>query len=195
MWVIGDLTAGFSTSDYSIIKNSISSLALTSIGWLQTIGFLALGLLVEIFAAGLLFNIKGKRWFHLGVGIFVVFGFAMLLIGAFHTDAVGAARTLNGRIHGLTATTAFTIFPLAVLCLMPSIQKDGNWGRLYRYSGVTFILAVILLVTTRILQEKSGWFGLVERLLVWNMILWVEVSAVNLFIISLKREVKTPIFS
>ena len=58
---------------------------------------------------------------------------------------------------------------------------------LYRYSGVTFILAVILLVTTRILQEKSGWFGLAERLLVWNMILWVEVSAVNLFAISLKR--------
>ena len=187
MWVISDLTAGLSTPNYSLIQNSISSLALTRIGWLQTIGFLVLGLLVEIFAAGLLFNVKRKRWFHLGVGIFVIWGFALLLIGAFHTDPVGVTRTLEGRIHGMTASTAFEIFPLALLSLMPSIKRDDNWKDLYRYTGIAFILAVLLLVTIKIVQEKSGWFGLAERLLVWNMILWVEVSAVNLFIISLKR--------
>ena len=83
IWVIGDLLAGFKTGNYSIMQDSISSLALTRIGWLQTIGFLALGLLVEIFAAGLLFNVKRKRWFNLGVGIFVIFGFALLLYRRF----------------------------------------------------------------------------------------------------------------
>ena len=193
MLTVGDLTAALSTQSYSLVRDSISSLALTPIGWLQTIGFLALGLLVEIFAAGLLFNVKRVRWFHAGIAIFVIFGFAMLLIGAFRTDPVGAARTIEGRIHGLTATTGFSLFPVAILCLIPSIKRDDNWKDLYRYTGVTFILAVVFMVITRIFQEKSGWFGLAERLLVANMIIWVEVAAVKLFILSLKRGEKTQV--
>jgi len=193
MLTVGDLTAALSTQSYSLVRDSISSLALTPIGWLQTIGFLALGLLVEIFAAGLLFNVKRVRWFHAGIAIFVIFGFAMLLIGAFRTDPVGAARTIEGRIHGLTATTGFSLFPVAILCLIPSIKRDDNWKDLYRYTGVTFILAVVFMVITRIFQEKSGWFGLAERLLVANMIIWVEVAAVKLFILSLKRGGKTQV--
>jgi hypothetical protein len=193
--IIGDLTAGFSTNSYSMIRDSISSLSLAPIGWLPTIGFLALGLLIEIFAAGLLFNVKGARWFYAGIAIFVIFGFAMLLIGAFRTDPIGAVRTVEGRIHGLTATTTFSLFPVFLLCLMPSIKRDGNWKDLYRYTGITFILAVVLLIIVRIFQEKSGWFGLAERLLVLNMIGWVEVAAIRLFFISLKRSPGAPVSS
>jgi hypothetical membrane protein len=191
MLTVGDLTAALSDPNYSLVKNSISSLALTHIGWLQTIGFLALGLLVEVFSTGLLFSVKREKWFFLGIGVLVFFGFAMLLIGAFHTDPVGAPRTSDGRIHGYSATTAFTLFPVAVLCLMRSFKKDENWKDLYRYNQVTFYLAVALLVITRIFQEKSGWFGLSERLLVANIVIWVEVIAVRLFILSLKRGSQT----
>jgi hypothetical protein len=160
------------------------------IGWLQTIGFLALGLLVEIFTAGLLFNVKGVRGFHLGIVVLVFFGFGMLLIGAFHTDPVGAVRTIEGRIHGFTATTSFSLFPVALLFLAPSLRKDPGWKNLFLYSAVTFILAVLLGITLRIVQEKSGWFGLVERILVANMIIWVEVAAINLLRLSFSRSVK-----
>jgi hypothetical protein len=192
MLSVGDITAGLLTKNYSLVHNSISSLALTGIGWLQTIGFLSIGLTVEIFAAGMLFNVKKSRWFHLGIALFLLTGFAMLLIGAFHTDPVGVARTLDGRIHGLSATTAFVLFPFAVLFLIPSIKKDENWAALYSYSGITFIIAVLLIIVTRIVQEGSGFFGLAERLLVANMILWVEVAAIKMFVLSLKRPRKTP---
>ena len=190
MLIIGDLTASLSSPDYSLVGNSISSLALMPIGWLQTIGFLALGLLVEIFTAGLLFNVKRARGFHLGIIVLVFFGFGMLLIGAFHTDPVGAARTVEGRIHGLMATTSFSLFPVALLCLVPSLRKDPGWKHLFRYTGVTFILAVLLGIILRIVQEKSGWFGLVERILVANMIIWIEVAAINLMRLSFSRNMK-----
>lgn len=190
MLAVGDLTAGFLSSGYSIVQNSISSLALTSIGWLQTIGFLALGLLIEVFTAGLLFNIKGKRLFYFGILLFVVFGFAMLLIGAFRTDPVGAERTIEGRIHGFTAMAAFVLFPAALLSLITSIKRDANWQHLYRYTGITFILAVVLIIVIRVIQEPNNFFGLMERLLVANMIIWVEVAAINLFMLSLKRKAK-----
>lgn len=189
---IGDLTAAIADPEYSLVKDSISSLALTQIGWLQTIGFLALGLLVEIFTTGLMFSVKRRKWFHLGIGIFVFFGFAMLLIGAFHTDPAGIEqRTTEGRIHGYMATTTFTLFPIAILCLLPSLRRDDNWKDLYRYSQATFYAAVGFLILTRIFQETSGWFGLSERLLVANVVIWVEVIAVRLFILSLKRGDRT----
>jgi hypothetical membrane protein len=190
-WLVGDLFASLNSPGYSLVENSISSLALTNIGWLQTIGFLALGLLVEIFAAGLLFNVKSTRGFYPGIAIFVIFGFAMLLIGAFRTDASGTAetaRTIEGRIHGLTAQTAFTLFPVALLFLLPSIKKDPNWKCLNRYTLITCILSVVLIILIKILSEPNPAFGILERLVVINMILWVDVSAVNLFIISLKRK-------
>jgi hypothetical membrane protein len=187
MLTVGDLVAALSDPQYSLVKNSISSLALTGIGWLQTIGFLALGLLVEIFTTGFMFNVKRHKWFLLGIAIFVFFGFSMLLIGAFHTDPVGIARTTEGRIHGYIATASFTLFPVAMLCFLPSLKRDSKWKDLYPYTRITFFLGIALLVLTRIFQEKSGWFGLAERLLVANMILWVEVSAVRLFFLSLKR--------
>jgi hypothetical protein len=182
-----DFTAAFSYSEYSLVRDSISSLALTPMGWLQTIGFLAIGLLVEIFTAGLLFNVKRTRGFNLGIAILVFFGFAMLLIGAFHTDPVGAVRTIDGRIHGFMASAAFSLFPVAILFLAPSLRKDPSWKNLFRYTAVTFILAVLLGVTLRFFPEKSGWFGLLERVLVANMIIWVEVAAVNLLLLSVRR--------
>ena len=188
MLTVSDLWAGFASPSYSIIENSISSLALTSIGWLQTIGFLALGLLIEIFTAGMLFNMKGARGFYPGIAIFVFFGFTMLLIGAFRTDPVGVATTVEGRIHGLTAQATFMLFPVALLCLISSIKKDVNWRHLYHYTAVSLVLAVILIVVIRVMQEPNPAFGIMERLLVLNMILWVEIAAINLFIISLKRK-------
>ena len=173
--------------EYSLIGNSISSLALTQLGWLQTIGFLALGLFVEIFTAGLLYNIKRARWFHLGIALFVFFGFAMLLIGAFHTDPAGGPETFEGMIHGLAARLTFSLFAVAVLALAPAIKKDPNWQHLFRYTIVTAILAIILGIVLRFFPEETGWFGLIERILVANMIIWVEVAAVNLLLLSIKR--------
>jgi hypothetical protein len=189
---ITDLSAGLASPGYSIVHDSISSLALTNIGWIQTIGFLVLGLLVEVFTAGLLFNIKrGVKWFYLGIAIFAFFGFAMLLIGAFRTDVAGISditRTFEGRIHGFVASATFFLFPIAILCLMPSIKRDPNWKYLYFYTYVTFILGALLVITIKVLPEGNFLFGLIERLLVANAIIWIEVTAINMFVISLKRK-------
>jgi hypothetical protein len=149
---------------------------------------------VEVFTAGLLFNMKSSRGFYFGIAIFVFFGFALLLIGAFRTDVAGipdAARTFEGRLHGFIASTAFLLFPIAILSLIRSIKNDPNWKYLYGYTLTAFVLAVVLVVVVKFLPEGNFLFGLMERLLVANMIIWVEVAAVNMFILSLKRNANT----
>jgi hypothetical membrane protein len=184
---VGDLTAALSTPNYDLVKNSISSLALTRVGWLQTIGFLALGLLVEIFTAGLLFNVKRAKWFHLGITALVLFGFGMLMIGAFNTDAVKAPETVEGMIHGLATKVSFGLFPVAVFLLALNLKKDPDWRQLYRYSIVSCILSIVLAVSLPFFKDGANYFGLVERLVVANMIIWVEVMAINLLRLSLAR--------
>jgi len=182
----GDLYAGLATPDYNMIRHSISSLALSPIGWLQTIGFLALGLLVEIFAAGLLFNVKKARWFFPGIGALLAFGFGMLVIGAFATDLVKDAKTIEGTIHGVATAISFSLFPVALFLLALSLKKDPEWKHLYRYTIVAGILSVLIAIALQFFEDGINYFGLVERILVANMIIWVEVMAVNLLRISFK---------
>ena len=78
--IVTDIVASSANPDYSLVRDSISSLALAKLGWVQTIGFLAIGLLVEIFTAGLLYNIRARRWFHLSITCLVIVGFGMLML-------------------------------------------------------------------------------------------------------------------
>jgi hypothetical protein len=187
---LGDLTASFSNLNYDLVRDSISSLALTPMGWLQTIGFLAIGLLMEIFVAGLLFNIRRGRGFSPSAGLLVFFGFGLLLIGAFRTDPTGVPHTIEGTIHSATATTVFWIFPIAILLLAPSLRKDPHWKSLFPYTIVTAVLCVLLMLTRIWLPAKLSWFGLYERILVAVMVIWVEVMAVQLLRLSLRAQRK-----
>jgi hypothetical membrane protein len=187
MLTAGDITAALNTTGYNLVRDSISSLALTRIGWLQTIGFLALGLLVEIFTAGLLLNIKKSRWFHLGIAALVIFGFGMLCIGAFNTDPAGSTiKSINGRIHGYATMVSFSLFPVAAWLLSRSFKKDPDWKHMFRYSQVTAIISIVLAVTLQFFKDGNNIFGLVERLVVANIIIWVEVAAINLLRLSFK---------
>jgi hypothetical membrane protein len=188
--VVGDLTASLSTPNYSLVSDSISSLALTPIGWLQTVGFLAMGLLVEVFVAGLLFNIRRARGFHLSIGLSVFFGFGLLLLGAFRTDPTGAPRTIEGIIHLATAYAVFWLFPIAILLLTPSLKSDPNWENIFVYTLAAGVLGLAMVIASLCLTDRPGWFGLYERILVANMIIWVEVVAVQLLRLSLRREPK-----
>jgi hypothetical protein len=136
---------------------------------------------------GLLFNIKNWRGFHLSIGLLVFFGFGLLLIGAFRTNPVGGPDTIEGTIHGLTATGVFWLFPIAILVLAPSLKKDPNWQNIFLYTIVAGVLAFILVIVTGVIQDDIGWFGLLERIVVANMIIWVEVAAIKLLRLSLNR--------
>jgi hypothetical membrane protein len=185
--VVGDIIASLSTPDYSPVSDSISSLALTPIGWLQSICFLAMGLLLEIFIAGLFFNIHRARGFHAGIGLLAFCGFGLMLIAAFRMDAPGAPRTTAGIIHTVASYGLGLLFPIAILSLAPSFKSTPNWKRTFVYTLVAGVLAFTLIIGA-FFTEQTGWFGLYERIIVANAIIWVEVVAVHLLRLSLRRE-------
>lgn len=186
---VGDLAASLSTPNYSLVRDSISSLALTPIGWLQSICFLAMGLLEVFFVAGLFFNIRRARGFHSGIGLLAFCGFGLMLIGAFRMDPTGAS-TIEGIIHTISSYGLGLLFPIAILLLTPSLKSDPNWKNTFVYTLVAGVLALALVIGL-FLPDQTGWFGLYERIIVANVIIWVEVVAVHLLRLSLRREPKS----
>ena len=187
--VIGDIAASLSTPDYSPIRDSISSLALTPIGWLQSICFLAMGLLLEIFVAGLFFNIRRARGFHAGIGLLALCGFGLMLIAAFRMDATGTQRTIAGIIHTVASYGLGLLFPIAILLLTPSLKSTPNWRNIFVYTLFAGVFALALIIGA-FFTDQTGWFGLYERIIVANAIIWVEVVAIHLLRLSLRRKPK-----
>jgi len=187
--VVGDIAASLSIPGYSLVRDSVSSLALTPIGWIQSIGFLAMGLLLEIFIAGIFFNIRRARGFHAGIGLLAFCGFMLMLIAAFRMDAPGAQRTTVGIIHTVASYGLGLLFPIAILSLTPSLKSTPNWRTIFVYTLVAGVLAFGLIIGA-FFTEQTGWFGLYERIIVANAIIWVEVVAVHLLRLSLRQEPK-----
>jgi hypothetical membrane protein len=188
VFLITDLLAGLSTPFYNYSRHSISSLAWSDFGWLQTIGFLTIGLLIELFVAGLYFGLKGNRRYDLGLGLMMLFGFGLLLVGAFHTDPYVGPHSLEGNIHLTSAKIVFWLLPLAGLLMTSSLKKHPHWKSLFMYTWISSIFAILFMISSLIwMQDDFIWFGLFERILVGVEIAWILVMAVLLLRFSLKN--------
>jgi len=193
IFIITNLIAAFSSyPDYSFIRDSISSLAWTPLGWIQTVGFMIMGLLIEAFIVGLILSVRGGcinvEWkFKLGASILVFFGFGVLLVGAFRTDPVGGPHTVEGAIHGIVAGAVFWLFPIASLLIAPCLRKQPYWEGLFRYTIIASVLALALLIVGVWLPSEVSWFGLHERILVLDELMWIEIMAVWLLRLSLRQ--------
>jgi len=186
--IVGDLAASVSIPGYSPIRDSVSSLALTSIGWLQSICFLAMGLLLEIFVAGLFFNIRRARGFHAGIVLLALCGFVLMLIATFHMDHSGAPP-IDGTIHTIASYGLGLLFPIAILSLAPSLKSTPNWKGIFIYTLIAGILALALIMGA-LFDEQRSWFGLYERIIILNALVWVEVVSIHFLRLILRQEPK-----
>jgi len=191
--LIGNYTPALTTPGYNLVRDSISSLALTPLGWVQTIGFLCVGLLVEIYVVALLISIKPSHGFGLGLVLLVLFGFGILMLASFRTNLPGVL-TFEGSLHGIVSKTVFSIFPIAVGLISFSMKRDPRWKHLHVYSVATAILGIILSVVISI-ADNINIFGLLERLLVANIVIWVETTAIHVILLSLSSEQRASLVS
>jgi hypothetical protein len=176
--IAADITLGLLNPGYSFLRSSISSLALTEFGWIQTLSFMATGLLMVLFVVGLFLGIEGIRGFRLGLGAMILFGFALLAVGAFHADLATSEPTFEGLVHGVAAKTVFWLFPVGVILIAPSLKKEPYWRPLFFYSLGAAVFAVGFMANSLRMPRDFAWFGLFERVLVADEIIWVLVMGI-----------------
>jgi hypothetical protein len=188
--IIGDLTATFIQPEYRFFRQSMSSLAITSKGWIQTIGFMFMGIMIESFTVAIYLNIKRRRGFGIATALLVFFGFGMLIIGTFRTDALGAPRTLSGYIHLVTAYTVFGLFPIALSLMLNSIKNDIRWRGMFVYTIITICVSIMLALLQPFFTEEFQYYGAYERIMVLNAIAWLITFAIRLLVLSFQSNKK-----
>jgi hypothetical membrane protein len=157
---------------YNPLKNSISDLALGPLGWVQDAGLYCLGVGVLAFAAGLSLVLSQKWQARLGELLLLLIGIALLLAAFFHTDPPGNHSTLHGNIHGYASFTAIFVSVPAVF-LVAFAVKDNR--RLFIYSLAAGVFQVVFDIGRGRLPADWTFFGLHERLVVANALVWVAV--------------------
>ena len=147
-----------------------SGLALGPYGWAQSLNFAVSGLLLIVFALGLHRGVAGSP--RIGPALLLLSGVAMTLM-VFETDPIirSGPRTLHGWIHDL----AFVLF---VVSLVPSffflwrrMERDPLWRRHGRYTLITGLLAIPLLL----LPGPTYYLSLAL------ILAWLEVLAIRLW--------------
>jgi hypothetical protein len=183
LYVILDIVAQLLPPHYSAVTQAESDLAVGPFGYVMTINFVVRGLLTFALLGGVLSATTIGRRSPVGVALLAVWGAGAFVLAAFPTD-IGAETTTHGMIHLATAALAFLAAAVGVLLL--SVRFSGD-PRLAPFRGpallvsVGTVLALLALfyvqVRPRLFAEA---FGLVERLFIGGVLLWMLVVALYL---------------
>jgi hypothetical protein len=167
---------------YNPVKDTLSALALTPGGWMQTLDFCIFGILVILFGLGLFTGVTPRRGFKLSLTFLILAGLGILLLSVFPTDPF-PKMTICGVVHKYLVYTVGLLFPASCFLMLPSLKADSRWRGLVNFTAITGFL-VFLFIIGWIYLNVSGLvnsiLGLYERIFTLNAIVWIEVMAVRL---------------
>jgi hypothetical protein len=167
-------------SEYSLIGDNISELAIGRFGAVQTLAFVIAG----VGTLGLAYLIRqltqgtwGSRVGSLLVG---VYGIGSLLVAIFPTERVDrpedvASLSTVGLIHVVVAFVSFVSMTVAIFVLTRTFLLEPRWCSLSRWMALFPAAALSLLIV----QSQGPWVGLMQRLLVGVISAWIIVVALR----------------
>jgi hypothetical protein len=184
------LVEGATRPDYDPVRFVVSSLSLSSQGWMQIANFIIAGSFVFAFSFGLrrvLHSGKGSTWGPILIG---VVGIGLVASGLFVMDPPqgyppGALVTtsVHGTVHEILGALVFTAVPVACFVLARRFLVDPAWRGWAVYSIVTGVLLVILIVVMKVVQlspDPNAPLGLVQRFFIIAGWVWISLVAFSL---------------
>lgn len=165
-------------SEYSLIGDNISELALGRYGFVQTAAFVISGLTT----LGLAFAIRqltvGLRGSIIGALMVAVYGAGALLSAIFPTDRIDsaadiAALSATGIVHAAGAVISFLCIIVGMFVLAWTFRRAARWRTLTPWSVLVAGGALALLFV----QAEGPWVGLMQRLLLSVIATWLILVA------------------
>ncbi|MDQ3864272.1 MAG: DUF998 domain-containing protein [Actinomycetota bacterium] len=149
-----------------------SGLALGPYGSAQVANFVISGFLLALFAVGLHLGVREARGSQYGTALLVAAGVLIALMG-FETDPIRRVgpRSWHGMIHDAAFVLFVFAFLAALFLLWRRFEADPLWQNHARYTLLTGVLAMLLLLLP----------GVAYYLFVATLLAWIEVSALRLW--------------
>ncbi len=172
--------------DYSHIVNFISELGATGTPQAALMnfgGFLPGGVLLAGFGVSLATILPRSRTTLAASVLATLFGIGVALSGLISCDA-GCPQTggsVENFIHDKIAPVSFLLLIAATGILSLKFRSLAAWRSLSVYSGVTSLIALLLLVALVSSLEARALTGLWQRLMLGVLFLWTAVVGLRAF--------------
>jgi hypothetical membrane protein len=193
-WLIGGLVQ----DEYSFRQEDISALAALDAqhAWIMITGFVLLGVGTIALAAGLASTLKYPSAV-IGSVLLMIAGIGLAVVGLARNDCstelqACAARvdagevSLHHQIHDNVSLIIFLALIAASLVFARAFGEDDRWRPLRTYCIVTSVLGFALLVLY-VIEPAATWNGLVQRIFVSVLFVWIAVVGFWLYRVNLRQ--------
>lgn len=184
LFAIAVLAVGFGTTGYSPVTQLISELGIPGAPYaivMNGIGLITTGILISIFAYAV-HAIFCRGWkAALGSVLVLVAGLSFVAMGIVHCDLGCIPITPGGSLHLVFGMIALVAGLGAALILSLVMIQEREWNGYWQYSLATGIL-ILMLLPFFLFEPRSA--GLLQRILVGLVFLWMEVLAIRIYFIS-----------
>jgi hypothetical protein len=167
-------------SEYHLVGDNISELAIGQYGFVQTLAFVTSGLGVLALAYGIHRLTAGIRGSLLGSVFIAIYGVGALVVAIFPTDRIDSkadvwTQSTTGWIHSITAFVAYLSVITGMLVLTWTFARDMRWRSLVVGSALLAGAALALLFV----QSEGPWVGLMQRLMITAISGWLILVALR----------------
>jgi hypothetical protein len=167
-------------SEYHLVGDNISELAIGQYRFLQTLAFVVSGLGVLALAYAIHRLTAGIRGSLLGSVFIALYGLGALVVAIFPTDRIDTkadvwSQSTTGWIHSISAFVAYLSVITGMLILTWTFARDARWRSLVVGSALLAGAALALLFV----QTEGPWIGLMQRLLITAISGWLIVVALR----------------
>jgi hypothetical membrane protein len=193
-WIVGAVVQ----DEYSVRREDISALAALDAqnAWIMITGFLLLGAGMIALGAGLAGALKGGPA-TVGSILVVVAGVGIIVAGLARNDCSSELDACADRVeagdvswhhatHDLASLVVFLALVAAPLVFARAFRGDQSWRDLRTYSLITGVLGLVLLVLF-LTGVAGSWNGLLQRVFVTVLFLWIAVLGARLIRLSLAQ--------
>ena len=173
--MIGDVFTVALNRSFSPLKQTISSFATGPYGWLEKVGMVVVAISFLFIAANLL-SVKNQKDSHLlrFVGtLLVIVAIGFLMISIFNTNVIGTLISFHGIVHQIATAAVSAVFYLSCLILMRLMINKTGLRYFSLYSGLTFLVGLIVLVLLISRYHQNEYIGLLERMIAGFNLGWI----------------------
>lgn len=177
------VVAGLVRPGYDPVRRTVSALAVGPGGWLQTAGFVLLGVLSLAFALGLARAVSERRAARVAGVLTGLLGLLALAFAVFPTDAPGEPDTFHGQVHDWLVIALALCFPVAVIGVACALRRVAGWRRIAVFSAAVGAVALALALFWLAVPSAVSrpWTGLYERVWIGVQLVWLEVLALRVW--------------
>lgn len=184
LYVVLDVIAQILPPHYSPITQPESILAVGPYGYIMSVNFLVRGILSIFFVLALtraldMARLRGSK-IRTGVYSMLVWAVGSAALAFFPTDVSLSTPTLHGLIHLVVAIVAFICGGSGSFIIARNLPSEGYFLRVRRVAqSLSFVVVLLLLIDIALplllphLYSRIG--GLVERLFLGSLLLWIGV--------------------